>query len=60
MKKLLVVSAAVVSMIIILSSCSHDTCPTYSNSSLKSYGPKYTYAHVHTNTSKKAKKNKVW
>ncbi|HTJ49984.1 MAG TPA: hypothetical protein VL443_11055 [Cyclobacteriaceae bacterium] len=58
MRKLLVVAIVLLSMIIILSSCSYDLCPTYSNSSIKSYGPKYTYAH--TNASKKVKKNKVW
>ncbi|HTJ49983.1 MAG TPA: hypothetical protein VL443_11050 [Cyclobacteriaceae bacterium] len=59
MKKLLIIVAAVLIVLIALSSCSSfDACPTYTNSSLKQYGPKYTYAHAKTN--KKAKKTKIW
>ena len=58
MKKLLIIAVAVLVVLIALSSCSFNTCPTYTKSSMKQYGPKYTYVNAKVN--KKVKKTKIW
>ncbi len=58
MRKLYILVMVAFIMSNTLSSCSYEACPTYSNSSLKKYGPKYSYAN--STAKKKQKKNKFW
>ena len=55
MKKLSIITLVALTVLISVSSCSYEVCPTYATSSLKKHGPKYSYAHSKPN--KKQKKN---